>query len=50
MFHSGCVEKASRDVNKLYESSELQELWEESEDYSQWQAAIHNLLDRLQPA
>lgn len=44
------VAKAKRAVSAGLEASELQELWAESEDYSQWKAGAKNLLARLNSA
>jgi hypothetical protein len=44
------VAKAKRAVSAVLETSELQELWAESEDYPQWQAGTKNLLARLNSA
>lgn len=41
------VAKAKGAVAAVLSSSELQELWAESDDYSQWQAATKDLLARL---
>ncbi|MDR3387104.1 MAG: DUF4259 domain-containing protein [Rudaea sp.] len=41
------VSKATRAVSSVLESSELQELWAESEDYAQWQFVTNDLLARL---
>jgi Domain of unknown function (DUF4259) len=44
------IAKAKRAVSAVLETSELQELWAESEDYPQWQAGTKNLLARLNSA
>ena len=44
---SALVAKAQRAVAAILKASELQELWAESEDYSQWQTVTKDLLARL---
>ncbi|MEP7009716.1 MAG: DUF4259 domain-containing protein [Acidobacteriota bacterium] len=44
---SNVVAKAKSAVAAVLDSSELQELWAESEDYPQWQAITKDLLGRL---
>jgi hypothetical protein len=41
------VKKAVRATRRVLTSSELRELWEESEDFPKWQAAVEDLLKRL---
>jgi len=41
------VNKARRAVNTILHSSELDELWRESDEFEQWKAVVINLLDRL---
>lgn len=41
------IAQAKSAVAAVLESSELQELWEESDDYSQWQTITKDLLTRL---
>jgi hypothetical protein len=41
------VNKAQQAVNLVLRSSELQGLWEETEEYEQWRAVVTELLGRL---
>jgi hypothetical protein len=41
------VKKAVRATRRVLANSELRELWEESEDFPKWQAAVEDLLKRL---
>jgi hypothetical protein len=41
------VSKASEAVASILASSEIDELWKESESYAQWQAVTNDLQDRL---
>lgn len=41
------VALASKAVTRLLESSELKELWEESEDYAEWKNNVQQLIQKL---
>lgn len=41
------ISKAKKAISAILQSSELQELWAESEHYPQWQAITKDLLTRL---
>jgi hypothetical protein len=46
---SALIFQAVRAIDRILASnSELRELWEESEEYSEWQAAVTNLRARVQ--
>ncbi len=45
--HADEVELALQAVSRVREESELRDLWEESEDHSQWLAEVDGLLARL---
>jgi hypothetical protein len=42
------VTRAKFAVTKIADVSELRELWEETDDFSTWQAKVSDLLERLQ--
>ncbi len=46
------IEKGQRAVRKVlqYRRSELRELWEDSEEYGEWQETLQGLLNRLNNA
>ncbi len=41
------VSDAIKAVERVKSESELKELWEETEDFSQWNEIVDNLIDRL---
>ncbi|BBH24470.1 hypothetical protein Back11_58150 [Paenibacillus baekrokdamisoli] len=41
------VALASKAVNKILENSELKELWEESDDYTEWSSNLQELVTKL---
>jgi hypothetical protein len=45
--HADEVELAIQAVTRVREESELRDLWEDSEDWSQWLAEVDHLLSRL---
>ena len=45
---SAWSDKATQAVNKVYAASEMRELWEEVDDFPDWQSAMRDLLHRLQ--
>jgi Domain of unknown function (DUF4259) len=45
--HADEVELALQAVSRVREESELRDLWEESDDHSQWLAELDGLLARL---
>lgn len=42
-------EQAAQAVQKVYNASEMRELWEETPNFAEWQAAVQDLLKRLNP-
>lgn len=47
IFESSDVEKAIKTIRKILESSELKELWKETDDYEQWKRIEGLLLENL---
>lgn len=45
--HSNIVEKARNAVNRVLDDSELQGVWEDSDNYDNWESEVDNLLQRL---
>lgn len=42
-------EQAAQAVQKVFDASEMRELWEETPNFAEWQAAVQDLLKRLNP-
>jgi Domain of unknown function (DUF4259) len=45
--HLTVVEKARNAVNRVLANSEVQEAWQDSDDYSNWQVSVKDLMKRL---
>ena len=47
--HPNLLTKASKAVSKVFDSSELREIWEDSGSLDKWRLSIDDLLSRLKP-